>query len=709
MSQRAMYTAVSGIRNQQTMMDVIANNVANSGTMGFKKGRMTFEETFSLLLQGASRPPGDQGGVNPLQIGNGSSIGSIDYIFEQGNVQSTGNQTDLAIRGDGFFVVSNGQRDFYSRAGSFQWDSNGRLVIPFNGMKVQGRIADSAGNVNEGSPIGDITVPFGTVDPARATSEVNFVGNLDADAQPQGSIEKTDRLYAREIAGETTDVNGLYARGIADLQITGMSSMSTTVTVTSSADAAGVSKTETYTYVATDTGNESKDFHTLDELVAEINNDFGTDYLTADITETGALEFTNLGGANNSLTVSSVNSVLNKALAAANGLVGEKLTDEFSHVASAMDEMINIRNAEGLDLGLTLTDTISVSGRVGGVEIDSTAGGTVDPYTINIDDGTGESINYGEFVQAIKDSFGITNPNGVEIDSTNGSMIINADGGMVNEITGVNITTDAAATGGASAAFDDVFDATIGNWTHTQNALDVTHSSSVRVFDSLGNAHTLTLEFKKDVTLPNRWTWSISVPEPAELSGGYEGAVTFDQYGTLESYSYSQGSSAMTFDPKNGADVPVQIELTMGTLGITDGITQFSSDSNVIARDQDGYSSGTLDSVMIGEDGTITGQFTNGNSRIIARLVLATFNNPTGLLRMGDNTFDTSANSGLPIFGFAGSSINATITPGAVEMSNVDIAEEFTNMIIAQRSFQANARTVTASDELLQETVNMKR
>ncbi|MHB9031203.1 MAG: flagellar hook-basal body complex protein, partial [Candidatus Latescibacterota bacterium] len=149
MSGRAMSTAVSGLRNQQVMMDVIANNISNSGTMGYKRGRITFEETFALLLQGASRPPGDQGGVNPLQIGNGTSIGSIDNIFSQGNIQSTGNQTDLAIRGDGFFVVSNGQRDFYTRAGSFQWDSRGRLVIPFNGMKVQGRIADGTGVVSD--------------------------------------------------------------------------------------------------------------------------------------------------------------------------------------------------------------------------------------------------------------------------------------------------------------------------------------------------------------------------------------------------------------------------------------------------------------------------------------------------------------------------------------------------------------------------------
>jgi len=709
MSQRSMFTAVSGIRNQQVFMDVIANNIANSGTMGFKRGRITFEESFSLLLQGASRPPGDQGGVNPLQIGNGSTIGSIDNIFVQGNIQSTGNMTDLAIRGDGFFVVNNGQRDFYTRAGSFQWDSNGKLVIPFNGMKVQGRLADETGFVNEGSTIGDIVVPFGAVDNAKGTESINFVGNLDAEEVPVGTITQTDRIYAKEIAGQTSDTNLLYAKGNASLQITGMSSMSTTVTVAASADASGVSKSVNYTYVETDTGATSKDFHTLDDLVAEVNGDFSASHLTVQMNVDGALEFTNTGAANNILTISSVNSVLNKALASANGIAGDKLTDEFSHVATGSDALTMLRNSNGVSLGLTMADSVDISGRVGGIEIDSIEGGAIDPYSVAVDDGAGSSLTYGDFATYVKNAFGITNQTGVEIDGTNGAIVVNGDGGKDNELIAVNITTNSVALGLGAETFDNVFDATVGNWNDLQDASDVTHEASVRVFDSLGNAHTLTLTLIKDVKQPNSWNWSVGVPEPAELSGGNMGAVSFDAYGALESFSYSQGANAITFDPKTGAEVPVELVLNFGTLGSTDGITQFSSTSTVIARDQDGYSSGVLDNVMIDEVGKVTGLFTNGNSRLIAHLVLSTFNNPAGLLRVGDNTYDISGNSGLAILGFAGTSINATITPGAVEMSNVDIAEEFTNMILAQRTFQANARTIVTSDEILQETVNLKR
>jgi len=699
MSSSAMNTAVSGLRSQQTFMEVIANNISNSGTIGFKRGRMTFEESFSTLLQGASRPPGDEGGVNPLQLGSGSSIGSIDTVITQGAIQSTGNNTDIAIRGDGFFVVSDGQNDMFTRAGSFQWDSNGRLVIPFNGLKVQGRVADAEGVVDDGSPIQDIVVPFGTIDPAQQTTEVKFVGNLDSSAQPAGNIITTDPLYSREIAGLATDINGLFAKGDANIQITGMSSLSTTVNIEVSA-ADGTETKQTYTYVAEDTSATSKDFHTFDDLISEINNDFSS-LMSVALNDSGALEFTNLDDPANTLNITSVNSVLSTALSAANGVVGQRTTDEFSHVAVGTDALTSLRNSKGEDLGLTSTDTIAINGNVGGEAIALAS--------VNVDDGSGGSITFGDFIKEVSNSFGVTNVDGVQINSATGALVINADGGLQNEITGVNITTNAASSGGTSQVFDNVFDATVGNWSETQSAEDVTHSASVRVFDSLGNDHSLTLEFKKDVSLPNRWTWSITVPEPAEMTGGYSGTVAFDANGILESFSYDDGAVSLTFDPKNGADVPVEIDMNFGTLGRSDGISQFASTSTVIARNQDGYASGVLDNVVIDDQGTITGSFTNGNSRVIAKLVLATFNNPAGLLRVGDNTYDVSSNSGLPIYGFAGSSINATLTPGAVEMSNVDIAEEFTNMITAQRTFQANARTITTSDELMQETVNLKR
>ena len=129
----------------------------------------------------------------------------------------------------------------------------------------------------------------------------------------------------------------------------------------------------------------------------------------------------------------------------------------------------------------------------------------------------------------------------------------------------------------------------------------------------------------------------------------------------------------------------------------------------MVATDQDGYQMGNLDKISISKTGMISGRFTNGISKNLAQLVIATFNNPSGLLREGDNVFAESNNSGLPVVGVAGTGNRSTVTPGALEMSNVDLSNEFTSMIITQRGFQANARVITTSDELLTELVNLKR
>ena len=698
---RSILNAVSGLRNNQVRIDVIANNIANSNTTGFKRGRMTFEESFALLLQGASRPPGDQGGVNPIMIGLGSSIGAIDTIFGQGIIQSTGNQTDLAIQGDGFFVLNDGFSDYYTRAGSFQFDGSGRLVSPFSGFKVQGRLANEAGVIDEGSSIEDVVVPFGSIAAARGTTQVGFAGNLNSAAIPDGTTTTTAKMYAVENAGDDSDVNYLYAGGSANLDITGMSDGSTIVTVKCTDPTAG-DKTVVYTYVEVDTGVRNQDFHSLDDLITEINNDFGTDFMTAALNSSGAIEFTNLASAQNQMTISSVNSALNKALAAANGVPDGTTTDEFSHIAKSSDALTSIRNRVGESLGLQLSDTITINGRTGGTSNTE--------VTLDVDDGTASPVTFGALADAVKTAFGITNTTGPNISSTNGAFGIEGDGGLVFAVSQVDITANSSTVTGSTAQnFDAVFDATIGNWVELQTATDVTHSAGIRIFDSLGQEHTLTMTYTKDVTLPNKWLWEARMSGDAETTGGNTGYVIFGSDGSLDRFDYDGGATTFSFDPHTGADVPVTIALDFGTSNMINGLSQFAANSTVIGKDQDGYTQGVLDSVTINNSGKIVGLYNNGTSKTIAQLVLAAFNNPSGLMRVGNNSYTLSGNSGLPAIGFALGSINAEITPGAVEMGNVDIAEEFTEMIIAQRSFQACARTITTADELMTEAVNLKR
>ena len=179
---RALFAGVSGLRNHQTKMDVIGNNIANVNTTAFKASRVTFKEAFVQLLQGASRPPGNTGGINPIQIGTGMNVASIDQLFTQGSLETTGQPLDLAIQGDALFTLSDGPRRVYTRAGNFQLDAQGHLIAPSSGFVVQGINADALGNFSTGAAIGPIQLRLGDKAPAKQTSMVGLSGNLDSNA-----------------------------------------------------------------------------------------------------------------------------------------------------------------------------------------------------------------------------------------------------------------------------------------------------------------------------------------------------------------------------------------------------------------------------------------------------------------------------------------------------------------------------------------------
>jgi flagellar hook protein FlgE len=233
------------------------------------------------------------------------------------------------------------------------------------------------------------------------------------------------------------------------------------------------------------------------------------------------------------------------------------------------------------------------------------------------------------------------------------------------------------------------------------------HYSSIVVYDSLGVEHNLNVRFNKSA-MAGKWYWDASLDGVEQIKGGQTGMVSFNEDGSLASFSYDGGSTEFVFSPANGAD-EVHMAFNAGTPGSFDGITQFSSPFSTTARSQNGYGMGTLTSVSIDSAGVISGFFSNGISKPIAQIILAKFNNPAGLEKVGDGMYITSSNSGQAMKGEPGKIVNATISGGALEMSNVDLAEEFVNMVVAQRGFQANARVLSASDEMLTELVNMSR
>ncbi|MGI6129615.1 MAG: flagellar hook protein FlgE [bacterium] len=434
---RSMYAAVSGLRNHQTRMDVIGNNIANVNTIGFKKSRVTFKDAFSQVLKGASRPQGGLGGTNPMQVGLGMVVGSIDTIHSKGNTQSTGSMTDLAIDGEGFFILNSGSGSiYYSRAGAFTFDREGNLANPA-GLRVQGWYLNEQGE-RVRSHYDD------TVDPTAAPSNISLIHQL---APPKA------------------------------------------------------------------------------------------------------------------------------------------------------------------------TENVTLSG--------------------NLHDGT--------------------------------------PGGQ-------------------------------------------TFSRSFTVYDQKGNGYDVRIEFEPSGNT-DEWNWSL--PNDDDPANPYvTGTLKFTPEGILEEVMLNPGGLwspevtdskvKLTFDPN--PDPTVTGDECEQIFDFS-AITQYADPrgESVMKVQQDGYTYGKLEEIVVDDKGVISGSYSNGISRPLLQVALATFTNPAGLVGLGNSLYALSNNCGDPEVNPPGMGMAGAVAPSSLEMSNVDLSEEFTDMIVTQRGFQANSRVITASDEMLQELVNIKR
>ncbi|MEZ4766115.1 MAG: flagellar hook-basal body complex protein [Calditrichia bacterium] len=193
---RSLQAGITGLRNHQLFMDVVGNNIANVNTVGFKVGRVTFSEMFAQTIRGTTQPVASAGGTNPIQVGLGMAVGTIDTIHTMGSLETTGQGTDLAIQGDGFFVLDDAGKRVYTRAGVFQFNADGVLTMPSNGLKVQGFLATPDGEIDPAAGITDIQIPGSLKLPASATNQITFNGNLNAKLEPTGSILKSGGVYA---------------------------------------------------------------------------------------------------------------------------------------------------------------------------------------------------------------------------------------------------------------------------------------------------------------------------------------------------------------------------------------------------------------------------------------------------------------------------------------------------------------------------------
>jgi flagellar hook protein FlgE len=415
---RSMFSGVTGLRNHQVKMDVIGNNIANVNTVGFKKGRATFQDALSQTMRGASSPQGNRGGTNPMQVGLGMTIATIDTIHSPTSVEATGNITDLAVEGDGFFVLSDGKHQYYTRAGNFQFDEEGNFVNTANGLKVVGWQFDLTEEIQNKSPqnVGPIVIKKGMMVPAKATDEVKFANNLnDADVIPEEN-------------------------------------------------------------------------------------------------------------------------------------------DDYNYII---------------------------------------------PF---------------------------------------------------------------------------------------------------KVYDSKGNEHELNIGFRKSTE--NTWDYNIYGANEYTIVNA-KGTLTFNEDGSYNNKETTEGLEQISIKIPGADTITFTPDFSQ--------VTQFARETSIDISSRNGYPAGILKEITIDITGTVSGSFDNGQNRELAQVALANFNNPGGLMKSGQNLYEYSNNSGEPNVGEPGTSGRGSISPGSLEMSNVDLSEEFTQMIITQRGFQANSRIITASDEMLQELVNLKR
>lgn len=238
-----------------------------------------------------------------------------------------------------------------------------------------------------------------------------------------------------------------------------------------------------------------------------------------------------------------------------------------------------------------------------------------------------------------------------------------------------------------------------------------TYSTSVVVYDSLGIGHTVTYDFAK--TAANTWTYNITSLDAAAAGGGSvtggSGTLTFNADGTLASPAADVLDITFNWNTSFGSS-PTLIDWDIwDAAATTANITQYGAPSSTSSTTQDGYGAGSVSSIVVRTDGVIEAVYTNGQTAELAQVALTTFNNPHGLLKLGENRYAETITSGAPSTGEAGTGGRGAIAGNALELSNVDIAQEFTNIIVAQRGYQANSRVITTSDELMQEALNIKR
>ncbi|EIX7281876.1 flagellar hook protein FlgE [Campylobacter jejuni] len=842
---RSLWSGVSGLQAHQVAMDVEGNNISNVNTTGFKYSRADFGTMFSQTVKIATAPTDGRGGSNPLQIGLGVSVSSTTRIHSQGSVQTTDKNTDVAINGDGFFMVSDdgGLTNYLTRSGDFKLDAYGNFVNNA-GFVVQGwNINWDDQTIDSSRTPQNIFIDPGMHIPAAKSTEVAIKANLNSGLNigtssrnlyaldsVHGWNTKTQRAEDENDTGTTqfytTSKNavevtekGVDAGSLFNANGQGLNlregqgiwvSYADAKFTTATAGANGVfnENSQTTQQNVIFWGNkdnavnlditlngvniQNANIRSLDEAIAYINTFTaptdtrdGTGVKAVKKADGSGIEFvndnadgttdnmknidlvvkqTNTAGERFRVTWNQQNQNFTAATVKANGnsawITGGTagLTEERVQIITAhkyvysstpvnIPPMYNPDGGPGYDPANqnnpgTAENNYFQAVQGGLLNTDSRTFRTTEDlrellqrdarYGVDYDGSgrfeiDGRDVNEGVKVVVTENgNFAISNPN--EIPQRPGFVMPGAPGTQDNRTThnmSFNITAYSNKQGTVSTndAFTKIFKAfdgvlTVGGQIKESEQLKLSaFSAGLEIYDSLGSKHTLEVQFVKQSTTQdggNEWQMIIRVPEPAEINTTGEGPTNiivgtarFNNDGSLANYT----PKTINFSPNNGAAPNQQIKLSFGTSGSNDGLVSSNSASTLTGQATDGYTSGNLkpDAIRVDDKGNILGEFTNGKTFAVAKMAMASVANNSGLEEIGGNLFKVTANSGAIVVGEAGTGGRGEMKTSALEMSNVDLSRSLTELIIIQRGYQANSKTISTSDQMLQTLIQLKQ
>ncbi|WP_457743389.1 flagellar hook protein FlgE [Sulfurimonas sp.] len=729
---KSLFSGVSGLQSHQVAMDIESNNIANVNTVGFKYSRANFSDLLAQTKAIATAPQGQLGGKNPLQVGLGSTVSSATRIFSQGSIQNSDKNTDVAIQGDGFFIISpdGGNTYKYTRAGDFKFDAGGNFVDN-NGFITQGWLRDkTTGKVDSTAPITNIKIAPGLTTPASPTKEVVLKANLNSGplvesyshsykvasstpTDPATNVNLSTKTSAKDdnnldvasgdvgvLFNETGEAfslqngQGVWA-SFRESQLTSTTAVSggngqnmdITLTLDDGTPVNITSTTPTTDPAQTATQNAQT-------FASKINQNSATTGVTATVRiDNNGDPFIDLSNDNSSSSAShnvrlTVNANDDSGLStatettayryqydsAANGdtVAGSdktfKTMADFRYALETEARNYNANNDGKYDNSISVE--VNNEGKLL-IQNPNAATGSNDEYTMN---------------------FKIT-----ALTTDPGGLTIPENSRFTSNLEALNSVIPAGSTG---KAFSQSFNA-------------ATHSSSIDIFDSLGSKHTLRMEYRKtalDKATGSTWNMKVSVPSPATIDtiapeNEKLGSIRFNNDGSLATYT----PPSISFSGNNGSAPDQQVALSFGTANGFDGMTSFDSASATSGISQDGFTGGDLVGIRIDQSGTLIGSFSNGRSFGLAQIAMAKFTNNEGLSTDGGNVFSQTANSGDPIIGTAATAGRGFIQSSALEASNVDLSRALTQLIVIQRGYQANGKTITTSDQLLQTLIGLKQ